>query len=123
MQPKIPAELQVREVMSPDPVTVPPSEPLQAVIRRMTEHRIGAVLVGRNGFLSGIFTERDLLRIAPDAPHGWRASPVAEWMTRDLHTISPDVGWEEAAVLLERLHVRHLPVVEHGRAIGILSAR
>jgi serine phosphatase RsbU (regulator of sigma subunit) len=123
MQPKIPAELQVREVVSPDPVTVPPSEPLQAVIRRMTEHRIGAVLLGRDGIVTGIFTERDLLRIAPDAPPSWRASPVADWMTRDPHTISPDLGWEEAAVLLERLHVRHLPVVENGRAIGILSAR
>jgi sigma-B regulation protein RsbU (phosphoserine phosphatase) len=123
MQPKIPAELQVREVMSPDPVTVPPGEPLQAVIRRMTEHRIGAVLVGKDGIVTGIFTERDLLRIAPDAPPGWRASPVADWMTRDPHTISPNVSWEEAAVLLERLHVRHLPVVENGRAIGILSAR
>jgi serine phosphatase RsbU (regulator of sigma subunit) len=123
MQPKIPAELQVREVMSPDPVTVQPGEPLQAVIRRMTEQRIGAVLVGRDGIVTGIFTERDLLRIAPDAPPGWRQSPVADWMTRDPHTISPDVGWEEAAVLLERLHVRHLPVVENGRAIGILSAR
>jgi sigma-B regulation protein RsbU (phosphoserine phosphatase) len=123
MPPDLPAELKVREVMSHDPITVPPTEPLQAVIRRMVEHHIGAVLVGRDGIVTGIFTERDLLRITPDAPHGWRASPVADWMTRNPHTISPDVGWEEAAVLLEGLHIRHLPVVENGRAVGILSAR
>ena len=109
--------------MSRDPVMVPPGEPLQEVIRRMAERQIGAMLVGENGVVTGIFTERDLLRIAPDAPHGWRQAPVADWMTRDPHTIGPDVGWEEAAAILDRLHVRHLPVVENGRAIGMLSAR
>jgi sigma-B regulation protein RsbU (phosphoserine phosphatase) len=117
------AALHVRQVMSPDPVIVPPTEPLQEVIRRMADLRIGAVLVGDRGQLIGIFTERDLLRIAPDAPHGWRQSPVADWMTRDPHTVAPDVGWEDAAALLDRLHVRHLPVVENGKAIGILSSR
>jgi serine phosphatase RsbU (regulator of sigma subunit) len=44
-------------------------------------------------------------------------------MTRDPHTIGPDVGWEEAAGLLERLKVRHLPVVEGGRVVGLISSR
>src|SRR3954452_20708975 len=44
-------------------------------------------------------------------------------MTRDPHTVSPDVSWEDAAALLDQLHVRHLPVVEGGRVVGILSAR
>src|SRR5262249_7129981 len=38
-------------------------------------------------------------------------------------TIGPDAGWEEAAALMERLHVRHLPVVEGGQAVGIVTAR
>jgi serine phosphatase RsbU (regulator of sigma subunit) len=117
------AELKVCEVMSRDPVMVRPGEPLQNVIRRMVEHQIGAVLVGDDGIVVGIFTERDLLRVAPDAPSGWRQLPVASWMTRNPHTIGPDVGWEDAAVRLEHLGVRHLPVVENGRAVGILSAR
>jgi phosphoserine phosphatase RsbU/P len=117
------SELKVREVMSRDLVMVPPNEPLQAVIRRMAEREIGAMLIGADGTVEGIFTERDLLRITPDAPHGWRDSPVAKWMTRDPHTVGPNVGWEEAAALLEHLHVRHLPVVENGRAVGMLSAR
>jgi phosphoserine phosphatase RsbU/P len=123
MPPDTPAKLTVREIMSGDPVMVPPTEPLQEVIRRMTERRIGSVLVGEAGKVVGIFTERDLLRIAPDAPHGWRQAPVANWMTRNPHVIDPEVGWEEAAVLLEQLNVRHLPVVENGVAVGILSSR
>jgi sigma-B regulation protein RsbU (phosphoserine phosphatase) len=118
-----PADLRVRDVMSRDLVTVSPNEPLQEVIRRMADRQIGAVLVAVGDTVVGIFTERDLLRIAPDAPHGWRQSPVADWMTRDPHTVSPDGSWEEAAALLDRLGVRHLPVVEHGRAVGMLSAR
>jgi serine phosphatase RsbU (regulator of sigma subunit) len=121
--PDVPAELRVRQVMSPDPVMVSPGESLQEVIRLMARHRIGGVLVGQNGAVQGIFTERDLLRIAADAPHGWRQQPIADWMTRDPHTIGPDTGWEEAVALMERLHVRHLPVVERGSIIGIVSAR
>ena len=47
---------------------VPPDEPLQAVIRRMAERHIGAMLVGTDGIVAGIFTERDLLRITPGCP-------------------------------------------------------
>src|SRR5581483_11578033 len=115
--------LLVRQVMSRHPVMVPPTEPLQDAIRRMADRRIGAILVGDRGTLAGIFTERDLLRVTPDAPHGWRQSPVADWMSREVHTVSPDATWEEAAALMDRLYVRHLPVVEDGKVVGILSAR
>src|SRR5262249_55414883 len=71
----------------------------------------------------GIFTERDLLRRVLDAPTDWRSHPVSQWMTLNPHTITPDVGWEEAVALMTRLGVRHLPVVEGQRVIGIVSAR
>jgi serine phosphatase RsbU (regulator of sigma subunit) len=109
--------------MAPDPVMVPPGEPLEGVLRRMAQHGIGAVLIGTDGAVEGIFTERDLLRIAPDAPHGGRQRPVADWMTGHPRTIGPDTSWEDAVALMERLHIRHLPVVEHGRTVGIVSAR
>src|SRR5205823_13627178 len=49
--------------------------------------------------------------------------PVADWMTRDPHTIDPDAGWEHAVAMMEDERVRHLPVIEDGRIIGIVSAR
>jgi serine phosphatase RsbU (regulator of sigma subunit) len=106
-----------------DPITVPPTEPLQDVIRLMTRSRIGAVLVGEGDRIEGIFTERDLLRFAAEAPHGWRQRPVSDWMTRELHTISASAGWEEAVAMMERTHVRHLPVVENGSIVGLVTAR
>lgn len=116
-------EVRVRDVMVAEPIAVEPTEPLQDVIRLMTSRKIGAVLVGVNGAVDGIFTERDLLRYAAEAPHGWRQRPVSDWMTRDLCTISADSGWEEAVALMERAHVRHLPVVENGRLVGLVTAR
>ncbi len=90
----------------------------------MNRLRIGAVIiVDEREELRGIFTERDLLRRVADADPGWRSRPVSEWMTPDPHTTVPEVGWEEAVALMARLRVRHLPVVEAGRVIGVVSAR
>jgi serine phosphatase RsbU (regulator of sigma subunit)/CBS domain-containing protein len=114
----------VRQVMNPDPARVSPDTPVQEALRLMNARRIGTVLVVEGGdLLLGIFTERDLIRRVLTADEGWRGTPVGDWMTRDPHTVGPDVGWEEAAGLLERLKVRHLPVVEAGRVVGLISSR
>jgi serine phosphatase RsbU (regulator of sigma subunit) len=117
------AEISVRDLMATNPVVVPPSCTVQEVLRLMNQHRIGAVIVGAEGKLQGIFSERDFLKQAVEAPPGWRPKPVSEWMTPYPHTIGPDASWEDAVALMEARHVRHLPVIEHGKIIGILSAR
>jgi serine phosphatase RsbU (regulator of sigma subunit) len=90
----------------------------------MSQRRVGAVLVvAEENRILGIFTERDFLRQAAESPPGWRQRPVADWMTRDLHTIDPDTGWEDAVAMMETERVRHLPVTENGKVIGIVSAR
>jgi sigma-B regulation protein RsbU (phosphoserine phosphatase) len=114
----------VRQLMVADFVRVPPDMLILDVMREMNRLRIGAVLVvGPGDSLEGVFTERDLLRRVPDEPPGWRKRPVADWMTRQPYTIGPDASWEEALALMERLRVRHLPVVERGRVVGIVSSR
>jgi serine phosphatase RsbU (regulator of sigma subunit) len=116
--------LTVREVMQPHPVIVPPTCPLREVVGVMNEKRIGGVLVtGGDGRLLGIFTERDLLKRVAATEGEWRDRPVSEWMTLAPHTITPDVGWEAAVEMMDRCRVRHLPVLEDGRVIGILSTR
>jgi len=116
--------LTVREVMQPEPVTVSPTSPLGDVLELMNAKRIGAVLVtGPDQTLIGIFTERDLLRRIGAVDGEWRAVPVSEWMTKNPHVVAPDVGWDTAVEMMERLRVRHLPVVEAGRVVGILSTR
>ncbi|MBX9622938.1 MAG: SpoIIE family protein phosphatase [Gemmataceae bacterium] len=110
--------------MQPEPVTVDPACPLDVVLGLMNLHRIGAVVVvGPARELVGIFTERDLLRRVGTAEPGWQALPVADWMTARPHSIGPEVLWEDAVGMMDRQRVRHLPVVEANRVIGIVSTR
>ncbi len=110
--------------MQPDPVTVEAHRTIREVLSAMNVRRIGAVIVTDSDHaLLGVFTERDLLKRVAEADPGWRDCPVSEWMTRNPHTIGPDLGWEEVTSLMERLRVRHLPVIEEGRVIGIVTAR
>ena len=116
--------LTVRQVMQPDVVTVAPDCPLDVVLGLMNLYRIGAVVViHEDRSVAGVFTERDLLRRVAVADAGWQSLPVSTWMTANPHTITPDLGWEDAMRALERLRVRHLPVIENGQVIGMISPR
>ena len=72
-----PTGVRVRHVMVRDPISVAPTAPLMDVIQLMSRHRIGAVLVGEKGRVDGIFTERDLLRYAAEAPMAGDSGPSA----------------------------------------------
>ena len=116
--------LTVREVMEPDPVGVAPDLPVGQAAAVLTARRIGSVLVRNpDGRLAGIFTERDLIRRVVDAPPGWQQLPVSDWMTADPFVIGPTVAWEEAVARMEKYRVRHLPVLENGQVVGLLSTR
>jgi phosphoserine phosphatase RsbU/P len=117
------SEITIRQIMNADAVVVTSDTSVQDVLRLMNARRIGAVLVADQGSIQGIFTERDFLRRATESPPGWRQRAVADWMTRSPHTISPETGWEDAMAMMQREHVRHLPVIENGRIVGIVSAR
>lgn len=117
-------ELTVRQVMQPEPISVPSSMKIQDAIRLMNDRRIGAVIVqDQPDQLLGIFTERDLLRRVVTAVPGWRDYPVSDWMTKNPITIEPHVDWDEAVGMMARERVRHLPVMEKGRVIGLISNR
>ena len=119
-----PSVLNVRESMQPEPVTVDPDCPLDVVLGLMNLHRIGAVIVvSPDRGLLGIFTDRDLLRRVGVAASGWQLLPVSAWMTREAISIAPEAGWDEAAGMLERHRIRHLPVIERGKVIGLISSR
>lgn len=118
------ADLTVRRLMTSDPARVGPDESVRAALDVMNARRVGAVLVAdAGGKLVGIFTERDFLRQVCKGEADWRAAPVRDWMSPYPYTIHPNAGWEEAVASLERLRVRHLPVVENGKVVGIVTTR
>jgi CBS domain-containing protein len=110
-----------RNHMSRDLLTVDSSLPLAEVASRMVEREVGAVLVLERDRLAGILTERDVLRAVA---RGIRDDAVvADWMTTDPETIEPDDSTTHAATLMMHGGFRHLPVMEDGAVVGILSIR
>lgn len=107
--------------MSRDLVTVSREERLVAAAARMAERRVGAALVLDGERLAGILTERDVLNAV--AAGGVESAAVSDWMTHGPETIEPDDTTEHAAVLMIHGGFRHLPVVDAGRPVGILSIR
>ena len=111
----------VSHVMSGNVISVRADESVRAAIARMTEADVGSVAVCDGSRLVGIFTERDVLRIA--AEDGFQERAVAEVMTRNPVTVSPDVHVADAARLMGERRIRHLPVVEGENLYGIVGIR
>jgi CBS domain-containing protein len=87
----------------------------------MAEHRIGALLVMDGDQLAGIFSERDYAREVVLKGRTSKTSPVSEVMSTKLITVSCDHTVEECMNLMSGKRIRHLPVLEHGKVLGILS--
>lgn len=110
-----------RNHMSQDLLTVDPTTPLTEVAKRMVAKDVGAVLVFEEDRLAGILTERDVLRavaggIGPE-------TLVRDHMTANPETLGAEDTTEHAAVLMIHGGFRHLPVVEEGDVVGMLSIR
>jgi CBS domain-containing protein len=110
----------VGDVMSRDLLTVDEEATLIEAAAAMTARGVGAALVVRAGRLTGILTERDVLRAAGTGDIGGQ---VREWMTRHPETVEPDETTLQAGVVMIHSGFRHLPVVEHGAPVGIVSIR
>ena len=103
-------------------VTVAPHITIDALAHRLMLERIGAVpVVNEDGRVVGIVSERDF--VTGLAQHGpaLGEKTVEDLMTTNVVSCSPDAGVKEVMQLMTARRVRHLPVVEHGRLIGIVS--
>lgn len=111
----------VRDHMSRTLLAVDPGLTLVEVAQRMVERNVGAVLILEGGRLSGIMTERDLMR---SVARGVRDEAlVAECMTRDPETVEPGDTIQHAGVLMIHGGYRHLPVLDGDEIVGMLSIR
>jgi CBS domain-containing protein len=112
----------ISNAMSVRVISVAPDASVQLAIQRMMEEGIGAVTVCEGPRLVGIFTERDVLRLAAEGPDFTNVQ-VGAVMTRNVVTVSPDVGVLAAARLMRERRIRHLPVVEGENVLGIVGIR
>jgi CBS domain-containing protein len=118
------AERTVRQVIEgQEPVTAPANITVQEAACLMKQHNIGALMVVEADRLVGVFTERDaLFRVLAGGVDG-AATPLADVMTRDPKTITPESGFTHALQMMHDGRFRHLPVVEDGRVLGVVSVR
>ena len=110
----------VGDRMSRELVTTGLGATLRDATRRMCDRRVGSILVLDGDRIAGILTERDVLRVFAD---GEFDATVDDVMTRHPETIEPDDSLAHARVVMLHGGFRHLPVVEAGRLVGILSMR
>jgi CBS domain-containing protein len=105
-----------------DIVSIEPSADLAAAAKLLSIHRIGAVLIrGAGGRLSGILSERDIVRALSEHGAAALTLPVAQIMTRNVMTCTED---DTCASIMEQMTAgkfRHLPVVTDGQLVGLIS--
>lgn len=120
----------VRDVMTPDPVTIGPNQSIGTALAKMRRGNFRRLVVVEDGELVGILTDRDL-RLAMNSPYvlreGWYDSYLMEHievrscMTKNPATISPEKGLVDAVELLQSQKFGGMPVVENGKLVGILT--
>ena len=110
------------EVMSRDVITIEPFDTIGHAAEKMVAEGVSAIVVSDGGRLIGIVTERDLTRAVAGRVHSSEAR-VREWMTADPLTLGPDATPEDAAKIMLDNGFRHVPIVDDGRAVGIVSIR
>jgi CBS domain-containing protein len=110
-------------IASQNPVTAAGETTVADAAYLMKERRVGAVLVLSEGRLAGIFTERDALFRVVAEGRDPAATRLADVMSANPRTIGPDRPFGHALHMMHEGGFRHVPVVENGRPLGMVSAR
>jgi CBS domain-containing protein len=103
-------------------ISAKPSESVQTVAKRLSDNRIGAVVVLDDfGRLAGIVSERDIVREIASQGAGVMSAPVSNVMSRHVRTCSSADNEETIVGLMTTNRIRHLPVVDNGKLCGMIS--
>ena len=116
--------LPIGSVMEREKMLVaPPDTSVSAAAKLMAKRKVSAVLVVADGRLVGIFTERDAVYRVIAKGLDARTTCLAEVMTPDPNTVTPEESFGYAMLLMHEHGFRHAPVIENNRPVGIVSAR
>jgi CBS domain-containing protein len=114
----------IKSVMQQEKLlTAPPETTVNEAAQRMAERNVGAVLVVEHGRLTGIFTERDAVYRVIARGRDPQTTRLAEVMTTAPKTVDPNKSFGYALLMMYENGFRHLPVIEEGKVIGVVSAR
>ena len=111
----------INEVMTHDPVTVETSTPVAEAAKLMRDHDTGALIVTEDSTVAGILTDRDITVRAVADGQDPTSVTVGQVATTSAATLTPDQTVDDAINLVREQNVRRVPVVQDGRAVGIVS--
>ena len=112
---------QLLDIKGRNILSISPNDSVYAAVERMSENNVGALLVLENGKLVGILSERDYARKVILKGKSSKNTLIREIMTPDVLCVSPETTVDECLALLTESHVRHLPVTDGGKLMGIVS--
>jgi CBS domain-containing protein len=117
--------MRIREIVAAKPdravVTVSPGATVTELLAILADHNVGALVVSSDGTsVEGIVSERDIVRRLHENP-GVLSAEVRTIMTADVHTCGPDSGLDEMMNVMTERRIRHVPVLDDGRLVGIVS--
>lgn len=113
----------IRDLMVTDTISVRPTESVLVATKRMTANRVGAVLVIESDALWGLLSERDVVDRVVAAGRDPATTDAASVATRDVVAVDVNSPFREVLRIFREKRFRHLPVMEKGRPVGILSTR
>lgn len=118
----------VSDILSGKPsvptIILTPDETIGALANRLSSANIGAVVVGDGqGKIEGIISERDIVHGLAEHGSDLLTKPISTMMTQTVQTCAPDDSVDRVMDIMSRYGIRHLPVVEDGRLVGIISMR
>ncbi len=100
---------------------VAPDQMVIEALELMAEKNIGAVMVMEGDRLAGIFSERDYARKGIIKGRKAKSTPIEEVMTPNVFTVTTEMRIEDCMQLFSEKRIRHLPVLEHGKVVGMIS--
>lgn len=101
--------------------SISPDATVFDAIKLMSELGVGALLVMKDDRLEGIISERDYTRKVILKGKSSASTPVHEIMTKNIYCLSPDDNIDQCMALMNENQIRHLPIVENGRVVGVVT--
>lgn len=111
----------LKDLMTPNPTTVPKSTPILEAARTMRDQDIGNLIVTEGGKVCGIVTDRDIVVRALAEGCDPQSTTIGDICSADLVTVSPDDEVQQAVTLMRERALRRVPVVDKGKPVGIVS--
>ena len=108
-------------VKKPGFISISPDATVFETVEQMSSHKIGAILVMQGKALLGVFTERDLMNRVIVASKDPKTTKVSEVMTTRVAVGKIEMPLKEAAMLMSSNRIRHLPIVENGEVVNMIS--